>query len=61
MVTWKDMPRSLGHVFYDRFQGVLIDAGFDAFAETACKPYYAAKMYPVVVYSRLDSSRAIRP
>ena len=33
-----------GHVFYDRLQGVLIDAGFDAFAETACKPYYAAKM-----------------
>jgi transposase-like protein DUF772 len=25
-------------------QGVLIDAGFDAFAETTCKPYYAAKM-----------------
>jgi transposase len=44
VVTWKDMPRSPGHVFYDRLQGVLIDAGFDAFAETACKPYYAAKM-----------------
>ena len=38
------MPRSLGHVFYDRLQGVLIDAGFDAFVEAACKPYYAAKM-----------------
>ena len=38
------MPRSPGHVFYDRLQGVLLDAGFDAFAETACKPYYAAKM-----------------
>ena len=24
--------------------GVLIDAGFDVFAETACQPYYAAKM-----------------
>jgi hypothetical protein len=23
---------------------MLIDAGFDAFAETTCKPYYAAKM-----------------
>jgi transposase len=44
VVTWKEMPRSPGHVFYDRLQGVLIDAGFDAFAETACKPYYAAKM-----------------
>jgi hypothetical protein len=44
VVTWKEMPRSPGHVFYDRLQGVLIDAGFDVFAETACKPYYAAKM-----------------
>src|SRR5512143_1710248 len=43
-VTWKEMPRSPGHVFYDRLQGVLIDAEFDAFAETTCKPYYAAKM-----------------
>src|SRR5512132_2170204 len=44
VVTWKEMPRSPGHVSYDRLQGVLIDAGFDAFAETTCKPYYAAKM-----------------
>ena len=44
VVTWKEMPRSPGHVFYDRLQRVLIDAGFDAFAETTCKPYYAAKM-----------------
>jgi len=44
VVTWKEMPRSPGHVFYDRLQGVLIDADFDAFAETTCKPYYAAKM-----------------
>ena len=29
VVTWKEMPRSPGHVFYDRLQGVLIDAGFD--------------------------------
>lgn len=44
MVTWQEMPRSPGHVFYDRLQTVLIEAGFDAFAETICKPYYAAKM-----------------
>jgi transposase len=44
MVTWREMPRSPGHVFYDRLQAVLIEAGFDAFAETTCKPYYAAKM-----------------
>jgi transposase len=44
VLTWKEMPRSPGHVFYDRLQGVLIDAAFDAFAEMACQPYYAAKM-----------------
>jgi transposase len=44
VVTWQEMPRSPGHIFYDRLQGVLIDAGFDAFAEATCKPYYAAKM-----------------
>ena len=44
MVTWREMPRSPGHVFYDRLQTVLIEAGFDAFAETVCEPYYAAKM-----------------
>ena len=38
------MPRAAGHVFYDRPQGMLIEAGFDAFAEAACQPYYAAKM-----------------
>jgi hypothetical protein len=44
VVTWREMPRSPGHVFYDRLQAVLVDAGFDTFAEAACKPYYAAKM-----------------
>jgi transposase len=34
VVTWNEMPRSPGHVFYDRLQRVLIDAGFDAFAAT---------------------------
>lgn len=44
VVTWREMPRSPGHVFYDRLQRVLIEADFDAFAESSCKPYYAAKM-----------------
>src|SRR5512144_1944946 len=44
MVTWREMPRSPGHIFYDRLRVVLVEAGFDAFAETACKSYYAAKM-----------------
>jgi transposase len=44
MVTWREIPRSPGHVFYDHLQAVLIEAGFDVFAEASCKPYYAAKM-----------------
>ena len=34
MVMWSEMPRSPGHVFYDRLQQVLVDAGFDGFVET---------------------------
>ena len=40
----RTMPRSPGHVFYDRLQSVLIEGGFDAFAEASCRPYYAARM-----------------
>ena len=38
------VPRSPGHVFYDRLQSVLVEGGFDAFAEASCRPYYAARM-----------------
>ena len=41
MVTWAEMPRPPGHVFYDRLQGVLVAADSDAFAEALCAPYYA--------------------
>ena len=44
IVTWTEIPRSPGHVFYDRLQEVLIAGGFDGFVETACQPYYAPKM-----------------
>ena len=37
MVTWSEMPRSPGHVFYDRLQEVLLGAGFDGFVEEACR------------------------
>ena len=33
IVTWAEMPRSPGHVFYDRLQEVLIAGGFDPFVE----------------------------
>ena len=44
MATWAEMPRSPGHAFYDRLQSVLLEAGFDAFVEEACKPHYAPRM-----------------
>jgi len=44
MATWAEMPRSPGHAFYDRLQELLSEAGFDAFVEELCKPYYAPRM-----------------
>lgn len=44
MMTWAEMPRSPGHVFYDRLQEVLVSGGFDAFVEELCAPYYASKL-----------------
>jgi len=43
MLSWAELPRSPGHAFYDRLQAVLIEAGFDGFAEGRCAPYYASK------------------
>src|SRR5438445_9679697 len=34
IVSWAEIPRSPGHVFYDRLQEVLIANGFDGFVET---------------------------
>ena len=44
LVTYDELPRSPGHAFYDRLQEVLRAAGFDAFAEELCRPYYAAAL-----------------
>src|SRR5690242_5981684 len=43
MIGWAELPRSPGHAFYDRLQAVLIEAGFDRFAEGECAAYYAGK------------------
>jgi transposase len=42
--SWDELPKSPGHVCYDRLQAVLVEAGFDAFVETLCQPYDAATM-----------------
>jgi transposase len=44
VVTWAEMPRSPGHAFYDKLQTLLAGAGFDAFVEETCRPFYAARM-----------------
>jgi transposase len=72
MVTWSEMPRSPGHAFYDRLQQVLVEAGFDGFVETTCRPFYAAtmgarsvppgryfRMHMVGYFEGIDSERGI--
>ena len=44
IATWAEMPRSPGHVFYDRLQDLLREGGFDAFVEEVCKPFYSPRM-----------------
>ncbi len=52
MVSWSEMPRSPGHVLYDRLQSVLIEGGFDGFAEAACrdKPDGDSNLMPALLY-----------
>src|SRR3569833_1624695 len=72
MVTWSEMPRSPGHMFYDRLQEVLVGAGFDGFVEGACQAYYARtmgapsvppgryfRMHMVGYFEGIDSERGI--
>ncbi len=54
LVSWSEMPRSPGHVFYDRLQSVLIEGGFDAFAEDICRRM--AKPAPATRLPRLHQS-----
>ena len=72
MVAWSEMPRSPGHVFYDRLQQVLVGAGFDGFVEDACRAYDAKtmgapsvppgryfRMHRVGYFEGIDSERGI--
>ncbi len=72
MIGWAELPRSPGHVFYDRLQTVLLEAGFDGFAEARCAPYYARKqgrpslppgryfrMHLVGYFEGIDSERGL--
>jgi transposase len=72
MIGWAELPRSPGHVFYDRLQAVLLEAGFDGFAEARCAPYHARKrgrpslppgryfrMHLVGYFEGIDSERGL--
>jgi transposase len=43
LVSWAEMPRSPGHIFYDKLQAVLIAADFDRFVERQCASTYAPR------------------
>ncbi len=67
-----DLPRSGGHPFYEKLNGLLAEADFDDYVEQLCRPYYASDLgrpgIPPGVYFRmlfigyfegLDSQRGI--
>jgi transposase len=43
LVSWAELPRSPGHIFYDKLQSVLIASGFDSFVERQCASLYAPR------------------
>ncbi len=43
-VSAGDLPRSAGHPFYERLNGILESSGFDEFAESECSRFYAERM-----------------
>ena len=55
-VATPKLPVSSGHVFYERLNGLLAEAGFDAWIEGLCQPYYAKSGRPGIppgVYFRM--------
>ena len=55
-ITTESVAKAPGHVFYERLNGLLNDAGFDRFVEDLVAPYYAAGGRPGVppgVYFRM--------
>jgi hypothetical protein len=50
------LPRSPGHVFYQKLNGLLREANFDRWIETLCAPHYARQGRPSIppgVYFRM--------
>jgi transposase len=72
LIGWHEMPSGPGHVFYDRLNMVLDQAGFDRQAEDLCAPHYVVgvgrpsmppgryfRMLFVGYFEGLDSERGI--
>jgi transposase len=52
-VATQELPRTGGHVFYERVNRILNETGFDRFVEDACEKFYAPVMgRPSVVPGR---------
>ena len=47
-VATGESPRAPRHVFYEKLNGVLKAAGFDAFVEELCEEYFAAYGRPSI-------------
>ena len=47
-VATADMAGGPGHIFYDRLNMLLDEAGFDAFVEQLCEPYYKGSGRPSI-------------
>jgi len=71
-IATTDLPKSPGHVFYQKLNRLLAEARFDEFVEQLCRPYYADNVgrpgIPPGIYFRmvfvgyfegLDSQRGI--
>jgi len=43
-VATSELPKSPGHPFYERLNGILEEAGFDRFAEKRCERFYAGQL-----------------
>ncbi len=71
-IATSELPTAPGHVFYDKLNALLAEAGFDRHVEDLCQPYYADgkgrdsippgiyfRMLLVGYFEGLDSQRGI--
>src|SRR4051812_30826639 len=52
------LPKTAGHPFYQRLNGLLAEAGFDAWIEGRCRPYYEIGRDP---RAAVDRARGLLP